>query len=208
VGEVLRMQPDGPYLFAAQSGGCYVALEMGRQMAALGREVAAVVLMAPALQPIAKQMPEVIFDATARKLLDDLNATIDGPPDARLDPAQERRLRKYGTPDKEIKAGVKRGDKHALRIMRAVLINRWAYGYYGQALHRQQRSYHGRVVLMLPHHDPAAWYRKTVEQWRTALPREPEVVDVPAKHSTVLDGESAGVIGGWFSAEIEKWRRA
>src|SRR5262249_50058426 len=47
--EVVALQPDGPYLFAAQSGGCYVALEMARQAAAAGRLVGGVLLMAPAI---------------------------------------------------------------------------------------------------------------------------------------------------------------
>jgi thioesterase domain-containing protein/aryl carrier-like protein len=205
--EVLQAQPDGPYLLTAQSGSCYIAVEMARQMAAMGKEMAGVFLMAPALQPFSKDLPATAFDEAARELLNELNNVINAGPGERLSRPNEKRLLKYGVPGKEIKAGVKQGDKHALRVMRALVVNRAAYAYYGELQHRQLRPYAGRVVLLMPRDDPAKWYRKSLEQWRTALPREPEVVDVPGKHSTVFYDESARAIGAWLSAEITCWRQ-
>jgi hypothetical protein len=89
--------------------------------------------------------------------------------------------------------------------MRALVINRSAYSYYGELQQRRLKPCEGRVVLLMPRDDPAKWYRKTLQQWRAALPREPEVVDVPGEHSKVFYDESARAIGAWLSAEITRW---
>ncbi|WP_344591679.1 non-ribosomal peptide synthase/polyketide synthase [Actinomadura vinacea] len=206
VSEVRQVQPRGPYVFVAQSGSTYIAVEMARRLAAMGKEVGGVFLMAPALQPYAGTLPEKAFDEEARAILDDLNATISGPPDTRLAKANEKRLVKYGTPSKEIKVGVRKGDKHALRVMRSLAINRGAYAYYGELQHRGMRPYDGRVVLLIPAGDPSGWKRQTVENWRTGLQSEPEIIEVPGKHSSVFYKESARAIGTLLSAELDRLR--
>jgi hypothetical protein len=172
----------------------------------MGVGTAGVFLMAPALQPYAGTLPESALDETARAVLDDLNATISGPPDTRLSKDNEKRVVKYGTPSREIKAGVRKGDKHALRVMRSLTINRAAYAYYGELQHRGMRPYDGRVVLLIPAGDPSSWKSKTIENWRTGLGSEPEVAEVPGKHSSVFYKESARAIGALLSAELERLR--
>ncbi|MEU9191158.1 amino acid adenylation domain-containing protein [Streptomyces sp. NPDC048484] len=208
VSEVLQVQPRGPYLFVAQSGSSYIAVEMARRLAALGKETAGVFLLAPALQPYADTLPLSAFDETERAVLDDLNATISGPPGTRLARANEKRLLKYGAPGKEIKAGVRKGDKHALRVMRSLAVNRSAYAYYGELQHRGMRPYDGRVVLLIPEGDPSSWKRNTIENWRTGLQAEPESVEVPGKHSSVFYGESARAVGALLGAELERLRHS
>ncbi|MFE3031376.1 amino acid adenylation domain-containing protein [Streptomyces canus] len=202
--EVFQLQPDGPYLFAAQSGGCYVALEMARRAAATGKEVGGVFLMGPAF--LGARGPG--YRATAqetRRLLARLDDTIQAPPGARLSPADEDRLLRFREPDDKIAIAVREGDKHGMRIMRAVTINGLAYTAYGRSMHRT--PYDGRVVLFMPGEDPDEIRQEALDQWRAALVREPEIVDVPAEHSTVLRGDSARVIGAWLKAEITRRRR-
>jgi amino acid adenylation domain-containing protein len=207
IGEMLRLQPDGPYLLTAQSGSSYVALEMARQLRAMGKEVGGVLLMAPARQPFARRLPNQPFDRVARRLLAGVEHALAAAPGTTLPRKDEKRLlKKYGAPDDEIGQGVREGDKHALRIMRALIINRHAYAYYGELMHRGMRTYDGRVVLLMPQDDPKKAYQWTLEQWRLPLSSEPEVVDVPGKHSDIFHEGGARAVGAFLSAEIDRWQ--
>ncbi|MFD8816454.1 amino acid adenylation domain-containing protein [Streptomyces sp. NPDC059627] len=202
--EVFQLQPDGPYLFAAQSGGCYIALEMARRAAAAGKEVGGVFLMGPAFLGTRAPGHRAAAQET-RRLLDRLDDTIQAPDGTRLSLADEDRLLRFREPDDKIAVAVREGDKHGMRIMRAVTINGLAYSAYGRSMHRD--PYDGRVVLFMPGEDPDEIRQQALDQWRAALVREPEIVDVPAEHSTVLRGESARVIGARLAAEITRRRR-
>ncbi|TXS41851.1 amino acid adenylation domain-containing protein, partial [Streptomyces sp. or43] len=204
IGEMLRVQKEGPYLLVAQSGSSYVALEMARQLTAMGKEVGGVFLMAPARQPFAWRMPTQAFGRSDKKLLAALESALDGPEGTKLSRADEKKVLKLGAPDDEIGKGVREGDKHALRIMRALAINHLAYSYYGELMHRGMRNYDGRVVLLMPRDDKPKPYKWTLEQWQIPVTRGPEVVDVPGEHSTVFYGESAEAIGAYLSAEITR----
>ncbi|MGC5568945.1 amino acid adenylation domain-containing protein, partial [Streptomyces sp. FR-108] len=206
IGEVLRIQQDGPYVLTAQSGSSYVAFEMARQLTAMGKDVAGVYLMAPARQPFARRLPSQAFSKSDRKLLDSIEAALDGEPGTTLDRRTEKRLLKYGAPDEEIAQGVRDGDKHALRIMRALATNRLAYSYYGELMHRGMRNYDGRVVLLMPRDDQPKPYKWTLEQWQLPVTRGPEVIDVPGEHSNVFYGEGAQAVGAYLSTEIERLR--
>ncbi|MFI2353023.1 amino acid adenylation domain-containing protein, partial [Streptomyces sp. NPDC019443] len=206
IGEVLRIQKDGPYVLTAQSGSSYVAFEMARQLTAMGKDVAGVYLMAPARQHFARRLPSQAFSKSDRKLLDSIEAALAGDPGTTLDRRTEKRLLKYGAPDEEIARGVRDGDKHALRIMRALVTNRLAYSYYGELMHRGMRNYDGRVVLLMPRDDQPKPYQWTLEQWKIPVTRGPEVIDVPGKHSNVFYDEGAQAVGAYLSAEIERLR--
>ncbi|WP_435885454.1 phosphopantetheine-binding protein [Streptomyces tauricus] len=206
IGEVLRIQKDGPYVLTAQSGSSYVAFEMARQLTAMGKDVAGVYLMAPARQPFARRLPSQAFSKSDRKLLDSIEVALDGEPGTTLDRRTEKRLLKYGAPDEEIAQGVRDGDKHALRIMRALATNRLAYSYYGELMHRGMRNYDGRVVLLMPRDDHPKPYKWTLEQWQIPVTRGPEVIDVPGEHSNVFYGEGAQAVGAYLSTEIERLR--
>ncbi|MFD4562548.1 amino acid adenylation domain-containing protein, partial [Streptomyces sp. NPDC058469] len=206
IGEVLRIQKDGPYVLTAQSGSSYVAFEMARQLTAMGKDVAGVYLMAPARQPFARRLPSQAFSKSDRKLLDSIEVALDGDPGTTLDRRTEKRLLKYGAPDEAIAQGVRDGDKHALRIMRALATNRLAYSYYGELMHRGMRTYDGRVVLLMPRDDQPKPYKWTLEQWQIPVTRSPEVIDVPGEHSNVFYGEGAQAVGAYLSTEIERLR--
>ncbi|MFJ4246540.1 non-ribosomal peptide synthase/polyketide synthase [Streptomyces iakyrus] len=204
IGELLRVQKEGPYLLTAQSGSSYVALEMARQLTVMGKEVGGVFLMAPARQPFAWRMPTQAFGRSDKKLLAAIEAALDGAEGTKLPRPAEKKLLKLGAPDDEIAKGVREGDKHALRIMRALVINHLAYSYYGELMHRGMRNYDGRVVLLMPRDDKPKPYKWTLEQWQIPVTRGPEVVDVPGEHSTVFYGESAEAVGAYLSAEITR----
>ncbi|MFD3658916.1 AMP-binding protein, partial [Streptomyces sp. NPDC058620] len=207
IGEMLRVQKEGPYLLTGQSGSSYVALEMARQLTAMGKEVGGVFLMAPARQPFAWRLPSQAFGRSDRKLLAAVEEALEGAPGTKLSRANEKKVLKLGAPDDEIAKGVREGDKHALRIMRALAINRLAYSYYGELMHRGMRNYDGRVVLLMPRDDRPKPYKWTLEQWQIPVTRGPEVVDVPGEHSTVFYGESAEAVGAYLSAEITRWQQ-
>jgi amino acid adenylation domain-containing protein len=202
ISEVVRLQPDGPYLIIGQSGGCYIALEMARQLAAEGREVAGVFLAAPGIQPAIKRLRQPMSQAD-RTLLRHVDDVISAGPQARLSPADEKRLLKRRDQEGELAKSVLLGDKQGLRIMRAATINRLAYVYYGSLLHYRLKPYEGRVVLFMPGNDSADVRQHTLDQWRPAFGGEPEIVDVPGDHSTVLD-DAAQEIGSRLSAEIAR----
>ena len=204
--EVYRLQPDGPYLFAAQSGGCYIAFEMARQATAVGKQVGGIFLMGPPTYPRRRnrsQKPSVGDDRALLRRLDD---AIQAPPGTRLSPADEDQLLRLREPDDEIALAVRAGDKHGMRIMRAVTINGLAYPAYGQAM-RRHPPYDGRVVLFMPREDPDLMRQVELEQWLPVLAQKPEIVDIPGDHSTVLYGDGVRAIGKWLSSDIARWTR-
>ena len=203
--EVFVLQPDGPYLFAAQSGGCYVALEMARQAAAAGLPVGGVLLMAPAIHRRRRTLSAKPSVAQERALLRRLDAAIAAPPGTRLTPADTDMLLRFRKEDDQIALAAREGDKHGMRVMRAATMNRLAYAAYGLAMHRRP-PYDGRVALFMPREDPDDMRALTLDQWGSVLVGPPEVVDVPGEHSTVLYGEAAAAIGTWLRAEIARWQ--
>jgi amino acid adenylation domain-containing protein len=205
--EMLRAQPDGPYVLIAQSGGCYVAVEMARQLVEMGRQVGAVLLLGPAFHRTGGKASKRDDEAGVREMLRELTVAIRAGSGTPLSKASVKRLQGYRAPDDEIKAGVAANDEHAFRIMRAVAANRRAYRAYGELFGSGLRPYEGRVILFMPAEDQPRIYRDTLDGWRTGLHQEPEVVDVPANHSKVLYGDSARLIGGRIGAEIAHWQR-
>jgi len=204
--EVLRLQPDGPYLFVGQSAGCYVALEMARQMAAMGGEVGGVFLMAPATgrPKLFSKGPRNPIKRADRNLLLHLDERISAG-GGRLSPADEKRLLRRGGPDEKIAEGAREGDEHALRVMRAITINGLVYPHYGSLLRHRLEPYDGRVVLFMPRDDDAKMRHRTLKLWRTALRQEPEIMDVPGKHHEVFD-DASETIGTWLKTEIARWQ--
>ncbi|MFD0634339.1 alpha/beta fold hydrolase [Catenulispora yoronensis] len=77
--EVVALQPEGPYLFAAWSMGGYVAVEMARRLVAQGREVPAVFLMAPPVHAL--RGPNLDRDRDRDRDPDDRDAAVLGPED-------------------------------------------------------------------------------------------------------------------------------
>jgi thioesterase domain-containing protein/aryl carrier-like protein len=208
VEEMLRLQPEGPYLLTAQSGGSYVALEMARRLAELGREVGGVHLMGPARQRFTPWLLKPL-GRVERTILRDLDETIDAAPGTRLPGSTLRRLLRYGAAaDDRLVDGLREGDKHALRIIRGVATNGLAYAHHGNVLHHRPNPYDGPVVLYLPRDDPEKDQRDTLEQWRHALRRPPAIVDVPGTHGTVLEGATARAIAAYLAEAARGGRPA
>jgi len=206
--EVLRLQPDGPYLFMGQSAGCYVAVEMARQLAAMGGEVGGVFLLAPAWQRFtrsAKKHLDSPFTEADRQLLRELDEKIRAG-GGQLSPEHEKRLLRGRVVDEKIRTGIKEGDEHALRIRRAVIMNGLLYRNYGNLMRYRLEPYDGRVVLFMPSEDKARLLRQTLALWRSVLRQEPETVDVPGQHSTVFD-HAPKEVGAWLAAELDRWQR-
>ncbi|MCW6008140.1 amino acid adenylation domain-containing protein, partial [Micromonospora sp. CPCC 205371] len=200
--EVLLLQPDGPYLLAAQSGGSYVAVEMARRLAELGRDVAGVFLMGPARQRFTPWLLKPL-SRSDRRILRHLDETIAAGPGVRLPARTERQLLRRGVAaDDRIADGIREGDKHALRIARAVATNGLAYAHHGNLLHHRPDPYDGPVVLFMPRDDPEEDRRSTLEQWERVLRRPPEIVDVPGVHGTVLEGAAAQAIAARLAEEV------
>ncbi|GAA2061956.1 non-ribosomal peptide synthase/polyketide synthase [Catenulispora yoronensis] len=175
--EVVALQPEGPYLFAAWSMGGYVAVEMARRLVAQGREVPAVFLMAPPVHAL--RGPNLDRDRDRDRDPDDRDAAVLGPED---EPG----------PDP--------------RSARVRLINQQAAIRHRNDSHRAADPYDGHVVLFLPDDDPADARRATVRQWRSLLRREPEIVPVPQGHFTVIHDDAAAAIGKRLSADIARHR--
>jgi hypothetical protein len=74
-------------------------------------------------------------------------------------------------------------------------------------MQRALKPYEGRVVLFMPRDDPADAQRSALDLWRTVLSNEPESVDIPGQHETVVHGEAGAALGAWLSSEISGWRR-
>ncbi|MEV6868509.1 alpha/beta fold hydrolase, partial [Streptosporangium subroseum] len=201
--EVLAVQPEGPYLFAAWSMGCYVAVEMARQAAAQGREVAGVFMVGPPHHELRKRQRRPI-DRRTRKLLDRLDHAIRAEPGTRLAPAVEEEVLEYWEPEAGEVAALRAGAKQQLRTARAGLVNYFAETHYRAGLHDGPGAYDGRVVLYMPEDDPAVANEAVLGQWRTGLAREPEVVPVPGLHKTVIRGDGARTVGSFLSAEIAR----
>jgi hypothetical protein len=177
---------------------------MARLMTAMGKEVAGVLLIGP---PSRRRGFRLRGGRTDRRLLRHLDDAIAAEPGARLSPRRENRLLRFRERDNEIAMGVRAGDKHAMRIMRAATLNRMAFNAYERLMGRGERTYDGRVVLFMPGDDSADARREALDQWRPALLREPEIVDTPGQHGTVVFGEGARTVGAWLATEIARLRR-
>jgi thioesterase domain-containing protein/aryl carrier-like protein len=204
--DVLRLQPDGPYLFAGWSGGSCIAIEMACQTVALGKEVAGVFLIGPLAMSLPKRIRQP-FNRATRKLLRHLDETINAEPGQRLSPSQEERLLQQFKHDDDLVAAVRAGDKHGLRALRAATINRLVYHHHWALMHRSLAPYPGRVVLFMPRDDTTEDQRQVVEQWKRVLRLQPEIVNVPGTHMKVVYGQGAAKIGTWLSNEIVRWRQ-
>jgi nonribosomal peptide synthetase DhbF len=204
--EVRRLQPDGPYLFAGWSLGSYIAIEMARQMTAIGKEVGGVFLIGPPSLQFDRRRRQP-FSRAERKVLRDLDETINAEPGKRLHPANEKQLLGIHRIDDDAVAALRAGDKQRLRLARVAFINHWACVHYQGLMQRALKPYEGRVVLFMPRDDPADAQRSALDLWRTVLSNEPESVDIPGQHETVVHGEAGAALGAWLSSEISGWRR-
>jgi hypothetical protein len=82
---------------------------------------------------------------------------------------------------------------------------RVAFEHYCALLHhRPEYRYDGRVVLLIPREDPPEEKRLVIEQWGTMLGAEPETVEVPGRHGSLVRGQGAAAIGALLSAEITR----
>jgi amino acid adenylation domain-containing protein len=200
--EVTSVQPDGPYLLAGWSMGGYIAIEMARQARAKGLDVAGVFVFGPPMHQ-ARGGLGAIMDRKERRrvreLLAHLDDTIGAPPGIPLDPAYEAQLLERWPVEGRQLAALRAGDKQALKLGRVLVTNVWASLQY-----RPAKSYDGRVVLFMPRDDADEEQRATVEQWRSILRQEPEVVPVPGEHESVVHDEGAHTIGAWLRDEINR----
>jgi amino acid adenylation domain-containing protein len=205
--EVRGLQQEGPYLFAGWSMGGYIAIEMARRVTAMGKSVGCVFLIGPPLQPLRKPSRRP-FSRAQRELLRQLDATIDAEPGQRLLPGFEERFLEAWHPAEEARAAVRAGDKQQLRTGRIAVANSWAGTHYRSLMQYRLKPYDGRVVLFVPAAETADSRRMTLEQWRTVLRQEPEIVDVPGEHDTLIYGNGAEEIGARLNAEISSWQRS
>jgi thioesterase domain-containing protein len=134
-----------------------------------------------------------------------LDETINAEAGRLLSPKAEERLLRFRRHDDDIAVAVRAGDKHGLRVLRATIINWSAGSYYRNLLHNRLKPYDGRVVLFMPAKDHPQNRTRTLDLWRSVLRQEPETVDVPGTHATVVKEEGAETIGAWLSAEITRW---
>ncbi|MFF0524662.1 non-ribosomal peptide synthase/polyketide synthase [Actinomadura nitritigenes] len=203
--DVLQLQPDGPYLFTSWSGGCYVAVEMARQAAARGERVAGAILIGPPIMPPPDGVRKRPFTRAERRLLRAIDETIDAPPGTRLPAAVEERILRVRPKDDPVAVAIRAGDKDGLRGARSMQTYRVAFEHYCALLHhRPEYRYDGRVVLLIPREDPPEEKRLVIEQWGTMLGAEPETVEVPGRHGSLVRGEGAAAIGALLSAEITR----
>jgi amino acid adenylation domain-containing protein len=200
--EVLRLQPDGPYLFASWSMGGYIAVEMARQAVAMGKEMSAVLLIGPPIQTFRR-----ILDRDIRKLLRHLDDTVSGGPGKRLLPAYEEQLLQLGELDEDVITSLREGNKPRLRAARIALTNMLAGIHYRDLMNREEEQYDGRVVMFIPRDGKTEGRRQILEQWRSSLRLEPEVVDVPGQHKMLVHNEGAATIGARLAGEINRWQR-
>jgi thioesterase domain-containing protein/aryl carrier-like protein len=200
--EVQHLQSDGPYLFAGWSMGGYVAVEMGRQMAMMGKAVAGVFLIGPpAHRP--RTHTEQFRDWAAGRILSRGRKGINaGSGQQRRSAIKKRLLQILERGDDDPAGGNRR-----MRVGRVARTNAMAVTHYRALQRRRLRPYDGRVVLFMPRDDPAEMRRDCVDQWRSALLSEPEILEVPGHHETVVTNGGAETIGAWLSAEIARWQR-
>jgi thioesterase domain-containing protein len=206
--EAMRVQPKPPYLFAAWSMGGYVALEMARQAADLGREVARVFLIAPPHDRLDSRWKRHTEWRAARahlKTLDDKIEAGSAPRERELLPLWDLNDDPLRDPDDEAAEG--EDGQRRLRIERVNLANLWAGIHYRTGRGRAAKPYPGPVTLFMPQHDPDAAGREALDQWRRLLRVEPEIVPVPGTHTTVIQGAGAELIGARLRAEITKVRK-
>lgn len=198
--EVRRIQPEGPYLFAAWSMGGYVALEMARR---LGPGAADVLLVGPPLHwPMSRRRIRRANRGANRLVRELTRALADGTP---LRPSAERDLLASWTLDEEGTAAVRAGDPTQQRAGRVNILNTVASARYQSVVTRQRTRHDRRVVALLPTDDAADARLATLEQWRAAAPETLEVVDAPGTHFTLIRGEEgARFAGEWLSAELAR----
>jgi amino acid adenylation domain-containing protein len=203
LGEIRRVQPEGPYLLAGWSMGGYVALEMARQ---LGADAADVFLVGPPLHRLVpRRMLRRERTAVAR-LVRQIDKAIEGgtplPPEAESDLLASWNL------DDEGVAAVKAGDAQQLRAGRVGVINALASVHYRMLLARRRVRHGGRVVLYLPEEDEPSMRDATLKQWFATISDQSEVVYAPGTHLTMVRGdEGARFLGGLLSAELVGRRR-
>ncbi|WP_345144820.1 amino acid adenylation domain-containing protein [Dactylosporangium darangshiense] len=202
--EVLRIQRDGPHVFAGWSMGAYVALEMAHQLRAAGGDVAAVLLVGPPHHALRRRRVLREERKQQLRLLRSIDEAIAGGPG--FEAAIEEILKAWDF-DEDGTAAARAGDQQWLRARKVRHLNSMASMRYRTRMARTQLRYDGRVVLFMPQYDPPELQRRTLEQWRMIVP-EFEVVDVPGKHLTVVNGESAESVGRWLSAELAGWQRS
>jgi thioesterase domain-containing protein len=204
--EVVRVQPKPPYLFAAWSMGGYVALEMARQAADLGREVGRVFLIAPPHDQLHSRWKRHTEWRAARTHLKSLDDKIE----AGSAPREREVLPLWDLNDDPLRDPHDPGEgadaQQRLRIERVNLTNLWAGIHYRTGRGRAAKPYGGPVTLFIPEDDPDAAKREAVDQWRRLLRHEPEIVPVPGTHTKAIQGAGAARIGARLSAEITNRR--
>jgi thioesterase domain-containing protein/aryl carrier-like protein len=210
IDDMVSVQPEGPYLIAAWSTGGYIGFEMARQMAAAGKHVGGLFLIAPPHQRLQRRQKRRRrpFNRDERKFLRQLDKAIQAGPGQRLLPEYEERLLFMWDLDDDGKAAVRAGDKQKLRAGRVGITNHLAGIYYRGLMRDRLKPYDGRVVLFMPRDSSDTRMRQgTLDEWLPVLRQEPEIIDVPGAHKTVIyDGAEA--IGAWLRAQIIRWERA
>jgi thioesterase domain-containing protein len=199
--EVLRLQPRGPYVFAAWSMGGYVAVEMARQVAARGLEVGGVYLIAAPYDERRSWRSRRAETRRAHKHLKDLGARIAAAEKVAQGGGREL-LPEWDLNDDPLRDQPPTGGPGEIlrwRAERVNLVNRWA-----SLQHRARgvRPYDGRVVMFVPADDPEDVKQRTLAQWRAAFRDEPEVVAVPGTHHTVIRAAGARAIGARLRTEL------
>jgi thioesterase domain-containing protein len=183
---------------------------MARQLAAAGKQVGGLFLIAPPHQRLQRgqKRRRRPLNREERKFLHHLDKTIKAGPGQRLSPEYEEQLLFMWNLDDEGKAAVRAGDKQKLRAGRVGVTNHLAGFYYRGLMRDRLKPYDGRVVLFMPRDSADPRNRQgTLDEWLPALRQEPEIIYVPGEHKTVIyDG--AEVLGAWFRDEIIRWERA
>ncbi|WP_219536842.1 alpha/beta fold hydrolase, partial [Nonomuraea guangzhouensis] len=200
--EVLAVQDTGPYLFAAWSMGGYVAVEMARQAEARGLDVGGVFLVGPPLHRVRRGIDKARDTRQLRALMRRLDEVIAGEPGTLLAQADEELLLELWPAQGDLLADLRAGEKQALRVARVVAANSLAVLH-----HRGRRGlkpYGGRVVLFVPQDDPEELQVRLLEQWRSTLREEPEIVYVPGTHEAVIRDEGAARVGARLRAEVAR----
>jgi thioesterase domain-containing protein/aryl carrier-like protein len=208
--DMITVQPQGPYLIAGWSTGCYIAFEMARQMAAASRHAGGLFLIAPPHQRLGSPLQRRgkrrrrPINRDERRFLRHLDKTIKAGPGQRLLPEYEEELLSMWNLDDEGKAAVRAGDKAKLRAGRIGIINYLAGIHYSGLMQFRLKPYDGRVVLFMPENTSDRMRQGTLGEWLAVLRQQPEIIDVPGEHRTVIyDG--AEDVGTWLRAEIIRW---
>ena len=182
--------------------GCYVALEMARQITGAGGEMRGLFLIGPPHHQDRSEDWIRMEWERARVLLSRVDETINAEPGTRLPEDVEEYLLGSWDQDDDGVAAVRAGDKQRLRLGRALLTNFWASVRYQNDPRRAEEPYEGRAVLFAPRDDLDERRRVMLAQWREEFGREPELVEVPGKHRTVIYDEGAETVGAWLSEEV------